>query len=123
GNLIGSLIAYAAGRRGAADLLGETVRDRCDRIFQRHGTAAVFVARLLPLARSFVSLPAGHVRVPLPRFVALTVAGCAIWSTAFVLAGDLTGAAWHSLSGTLGNAFLAIGVAVVAWCVLPRRRG
>ena len=104
GNLIGSLIAYEAGRRGALRLPGEAIRRQCERLFSRHGRAAVFVARLLPLARSFVSLPAGQATVPLLPFIALTTAGCAIWSAAFVLAGDLSGAAWHSVAAGVGRA-------------------
>ncbi|HEY7266522.1 MAG TPA: DedA family protein [Solirubrobacterales bacterium] len=109
GNLIGSLLAYEAGRRGAVDRLGRGVRKRCDAIFARHGEAAVFVARLLPLARTFISLPAGAAEVPLTRFLVLTLAGCAIWSTGFVLVGDLAGAAWHSASGTITRISLAVG--------------
>jgi membrane protein DedA with SNARE-associated domain len=91
GNLAGSLALYALGRWRAPRLprAGRTARalERCDTLFARHGAAAVFVARLLPLARSFVSWPAGRACVPLPRFVALTTAGCAIWAAAFVTAG------------------------------------
>src|SRR4051812_4456103 len=71
GNLIGSAIAYWIGRSGVLTKLpgrGSVALDRCDRLFAHHGQAAVFVARLLPLARTFVSLPAGHARVPLSRF-------------------------------------------------------
>src|SRR4051794_5096984 len=75
GNLIGSLIAYTAGRLG---LLRRGVARRSEDLFDRFGSGAVFVCRLLPLARSFVSLPAGHARVPLVRFVVLTAGGCAI---------------------------------------------
>jgi membrane protein DedA with SNARE-associated domain len=69
----------------------------------------VFIARLLPLARTFVSLPAGHFAVPLARFVVLTVAGCALWSAAFVLAGALAGTGWHEIATTAGWASLALG--------------
>jgi membrane protein DedA with SNARE-associated domain len=51
---------------------------RCDGLFERHGARAVFIARLLPLARTFVSLPAGARRTPLLPFIALTTAGCAL---------------------------------------------
>ncbi len=96
GNLVGSLLAYWVGRRGALANLpyGSCAALRgCVRLFERNGERAVFIARLLPLARSFVSLPAGHVGVPLARFVALTLAGCAIWSAGFIAAGALAGGA------------------------------
>jgi membrane protein DedA with SNARE-associated domain len=122
GNLIGSLIAYAAGRSPAGELLPHSLTDRCDRIFERYGSRAVLFARLLPLARTFISLPAGRARVPFSSFVLMTVVGCAIWSAGFVLAGGLTGAAWGSTSATVGRGSLALGVLIVAFFVTVGRR-
>jgi membrane protein DedA with SNARE-associated domain len=109
GNLVGSLIAYAAGRGGVVGRLPDAVRESCDRIFARHGNRAVLIARLLPLARTFISLPAGRARVPLPSFVLMTVVGCAIWSAVFILAGDLSGNAWHAVSSGVGWMSLVLG--------------
>jgi membrane protein DedA with SNARE-associated domain len=123
GNLIGSLIAYAIGRRGGLERLPHrtsAIVARCDAIFDRYGVSAVFIARLLPLARTFVSLPAGHARVPLARFVALTVAGCAIWSAAFVLAGDAAGTTWRAVAGTFGDLSLAVGALLLLWVTVVR---
>ena len=117
GNLIGSLLAYAAGRLGAVP---PSVARRCDAFFDKHGSAAVFVGRLLPLVRSFVSLPAGHARVPIVPFIALTAAGCCIWSIAFVLAGDFAGAAWHAAAGTVGHVLLAGGLLSLLWLMIGR---
>jgi membrane protein DedA with SNARE-associated domain len=121
GNLTGSLIAYWLGRRGVLAKLpgrGGAAVARCERLFGRRGSSAVFVARLLPLARTFVSLPAGHVGVPLLRFIVFTIAGCAIWSAAFVLAGALAGTGWHEIATTAGRVSLALAtlgfVALVA---------
>jgi membrane protein DedA with SNARE-associated domain len=114
GNLVGSLIAYAAGRSPLGARLPHSIAERCDSVFARYGSRAVLVARLLPLARTFVSLPAGRARVPLPSFAVMTLIGCAIWSAAFVFAGDLTGAAWHSASGTVGHVSLALGILILA---------
>ena len=100
GNLVGSLALYGIGRLGAdRRLSGRAGRAlaRCDALLERRGERAVFVARLLPLARSFVSLPAGRARVPLGRFIAMTVAGCALWSLAFVGAGAAAGEGWRAL--------------------------
>jgi membrane protein DedA with SNARE-associated domain len=117
GNLIGSSIAYWLGRRGVLAKLpkaGGVAVDRCQRMFARRGQSAVFIARLLPLARTFVSLPAGHAGIPFRRFVPLTVAGCALWSAAFVLAGDLAGSGWEEVATTVGRVSLAIaGVTIV----------
>jgi membrane protein DedA with SNARE-associated domain len=111
GNLTGSLIAYWLGRRGVLAKLpgrGGVAVARCEQLFGRRGSSTVFIARLLPLARTFVSLPAGHVGVPLLRFIVLTVAGCAIWSAAFVLAGALAGTGWHEIATTAGRVSLAL---------------
>src|SRR5581483_2503857 len=92
GNLSGSLVAYGVGRVGRPSLdRARRAIERCDAIFARHGDRAVFLGRLLPLVRSFVSVPAGRAAVPLPRFLALTLAGCAIWSAAFILLGEWAG--------------------------------
>jgi hypothetical protein len=74
----------------------------------------VFLARLLPLARTFVSLPAGARRVPLAPFVVLTTIGCALWAALFVTLGLLCGAAWAAVSSILGKALLAIGAITLA---------
>jgi membrane protein DedA with SNARE-associated domain len=82
----------------------------------------VFVARLLPLARTFVSLPAGARRVPLATFVVLTTVGCALWAAAFVLAGLLAGDAWSGVSSLVGRVLLGVGVVVLVLSLARRRR-
>ena len=82
GNLVGSLLAYGI---GASQLLGRvpvarTVLRRWEGLLEHYGTRAVFIARLLPLARTFYSLPAGARHVRLIPFVALTTVGCLIWA-------------------------------------------
>jgi membrane protein DedA with SNARE-associated domain len=128
GNLIGSSIAYWIGRGGVLSGLprgGGPAIERCERLFERRGQSAVFLARLLPLARTFVSLPAGHVRIPFPRFVGLTLAGCAIWCGGFVVAGDLAGDGWHRVASTAGRVTLAVSavVALVVAATRPRPAG
>jgi membrane protein DedA with SNARE-associated domain len=115
GNLVGSLLAYAL---GASRLLvgvpgAGVVLARWEALFERHGTRAVLIARLLPLARTFVSLPAGARRVPLFTFVSLTTVGCALWAAAFVLAGMLAGSAWSSIDSIVGKVLLAVGIVVL----------
>lgn len=122
GNLVGSMAAYALGASGLPRRipLARRVLERWEGLLDRHGTRAVFIARLLPLARSFVSLPAGARRVDLVPFVALTAAGCALWAIAFVLLGLATGSAWVAVSSVLGRVLLGVGVAALAWSVLRR---
>jgi membrane protein DedA with SNARE-associated domain len=127
GNLAGSLIAYWLGRSGVLGRLsgrGGAAVARCERLFGHRGLSTVFIARLLPLARTFVSLPAGHVGVPLGRFVALTTAGCAIWSAAFVLAGALAGSAEQRVASVAGRLswLLLIATLLGAWAIARARR-
>ena len=80
----------------------------------------MFLARLLPLARTFVSLPAGARRLPLVPFTLLTALGCALWATAFVAVGMVSGTAWGAVSSVLGKATL--GAVVLLAVVLGARK-
>jgi membrane protein DedA with SNARE-associated domain len=81
----------------------------------------VFIARLLPLARTFVSLPAGARHIRLIPFIALTTIGCALWALALVIAGMLAGNAWTTIDSIARRALLAIGLAMLAGSVLHKR--
>jgi membrane protein DedA with SNARE-associated domain len=115
GNLVGSLLAYWLGASGLLHRIpgARRVLSRWEVLLERHGTRAVFIARLLPLARTFVSLPAGARRVELGPFIALTVAGCALWAAAFVLLGAVTGTAWTAVDSVLGRVLLGAGLVVL----------
>lgn len=122
GNLVGSLIAYGLGATRLLERLPgiRRVLVRWDRLIDRQGLRAVFVARLLPLARTFVSLPAGARRLPLVPFVVLTTLGCAIWAVAFVLLGMASGTAWSAISSVFGKVVLG-GVIVLGVTAAVRR--
>ena len=115
GNLVGSLIAYAVGAAHVLDRIPGATRplQGSQRLLGRHGNRAVLIARLLPLARTFVSLPAGAKRIPLPSFIAMTTAGCAIWAATFITAGMIAGTAWTTVNATLGRVLLAISAAIL----------
>lgn len=115
GNLVGSLIAYGIGasRLPARVPVVRAAVGRWEAILERQGDRAVFTARLLPLARTFVSLPAGARGVPLGPFVVLTTLGCAIWAIALVLAGLVAGTAWVAVSSVVGRVLLLVSVGVV----------
>jgi membrane protein DedA with SNARE-associated domain len=117
GNVVGSLLAYALGTTHKVPGMRAAERLLDDRPLR-----AVFVARLLPLARTFVSLPAGARRVPLAPFTLLTAAGCAIWATAFVLIGLASGGAWSAVGSTAGKLSLAAAALAGAALVVRRRR-
>src|SRR5690349_12200482 len=85
GNLVGSLLAYGVGRAGGRPmitrwgkyiLLREHDVDRAERWFARFGQPAVFFSRLLPVVRTFISLPAGVAEMPVGKFSIYTSIGC-----------------------------------------------
>jgi membrane protein DedA with SNARE-associated domain len=124
GNLVGSLLAYGLGATHVLQRLpvAGTILGRWDELLERRGTRAVLIARLLPLARTFVSLPAGARHVPLIPFIALTTIGCALWAIAFIVAGMLAAGAWATVDSVVGRVLLAIGIIMLAASVLRRRR-
>jgi membrane protein DedA with SNARE-associated domain len=124
GNLVGSLLAYALGASGVlagVPLVG-TVLGRWEGLIERHGTRAVLSARLMPLARTFVSLPAGARQLPLGPFALYTTIGCALWAAAFIFVGLLAGAAWVEIDSVLGKALLVAGLLVLGLSLLRRAR-
>jgi membrane protein DedA with SNARE-associated domain len=130
GNLVGSLIAYALGRlsarwMGARWRIGpraQAALRRCDAMLARRGGRAVFTTRLMPLARTFISLPAGHARIGIVRFIALTALGCAIWASGFVLAGTLLGASWQRAGNDLRIPLLGVAAVAVTAVLLHNRK-
>src|SRR3954463_4966862 len=103
-NLVGSWVASAIGYFGRVDLIekhGAKVLikphhlHKADDWFQRYGSATVFFARLLPIVRTFISLPAGVARMPFWRFTVFTAAGCVPWVLALAFIGKEAGDNWE----------------------------
>jgi membrane protein DedA with SNARE-associated domain len=133
GNLAGSLIAYAAGYYGRIELLDQNrlihVNRRhlewADRWFQRHGSATVFFTRMLPIIRTFISLPAGAARMPIGRFVVFTLAGCIPWVLLLALIGREVGDRWDEWRDKLhylDYVVLAAVVLGIVYLIVRRRR-
>jgi len=125
GNVVGSLLAYGL---GASGLLGRVpaLKRALERFAQpvsRSGLRAVFLARLTPLARTFISLPAGAARLPLLPFTLLTAAGCGIWAAAFIGVGVAAGSAWQVVSSWVGKGLLAAGLLFCLWLFSRHRSG
>jgi membrane protein DedA with SNARE-associated domain len=127
GNTLGSLIAYVIGAYGGRPFLERYGRfllirpheiELADRFFADHGGATVFIGRLLPIIRTFISFPAGVARMPLGRFIAYSTAGALPWSMLLVYAGTVLGANWVDIRHALQPFDLAIAVAVVLAVVL-----
>ena len=106
GNVAGSYLAWAVGRYGGQPALrkrGRRLRlrehdlDRAVAWFDRHGNKAVLIARMLPVVRTFISLPAGIAGMPPLRFGVYTTLGCLPWTTALAVAGYAVGANWEAI--------------------------
>jgi membrane protein DedA with SNARE-associated domain len=134
GNLLGSWLAYLAGAVGGRPLINRWGRyllltphemDRAHEWFERHGEAAVFFSRLLPVVRTFISLPAGVARMNFAKFTLYTVLGCLPWSLALAFAGFKLGENWHAVDRIMRPFSLLLAVvfvAAVAWWVRRRLR-
>ncbi|HWH44158.1 MAG TPA: DedA family protein [Thermoleophilaceae bacterium] len=134
-NLVGSWIAYAVGWYGRVDVLEKHGRklhikkshlDWADRWFERHGDATVFFSRMLPIIRTFISLPAGVAKMPFWRFSVLTLAGCIPWVLLLTFIGQQAGNRWEDWKDSLhyfDYAVAATIVAFVVWLLIRRRRG
>jgi membrane protein DedA with SNARE-associated domain len=134
GNLVGSWLAYSVGRRGGRPLIERWGRyvllrpheiDRAEVWFERHGHEAVFVSRLLPVVRTFISLPAGVAEMPFGKFTAYTFAGCLPWTFALAGVGYALGSKWTTVERfirPIGIAFAVLIVAVIAWWFVKRYR-
>jgi membrane protein DedA with SNARE-associated domain len=135
GYLVGSLVGWAIGRWGGRTLLERHGRwlhltpenlERAERWFERHGRAAVFLGRLTPVVRSFISIPAGTLESPLGPYTLLTLAGSAIWCFGFAGVGWALGSSYEQVHNALRYVdVLAVAGAVAAAAtllVLRRRR-
>ena len=132
-NLVGSLIAYGlAARFGEPLLLGPGrfigIRrhhlELADGWFRRWGLLAVFVGRVLPVIRTYISFPAGLARIDLLRFSILTFGGALPWCAALAIVGYVLGRNYDRISGPVEKGAIVIAllvvIAVVAWYVRGR---
>lgn len=135
GNLVGSWIAYGIGRAGRLELVerhGRWLHIKpshiawADRWFARYGAPAILVSRILPIIRTFISLPAGVARMPFMRFTVLTLLGCIPWVLALALIGEAVGHDWTSTRKSFAYVdyvVVALVVIGVMYAVVRRRRG
>jgi membrane protein DedA with SNARE-associated domain len=134
GCVLGSLPSYLLGlyggrpfleKRGRWFHLGPDRMARAERWFDRWDDWAVFIGRLTPLARSFISIPAGVFEHPFVRYTVLTAIGSAIWAFGFAGAGYALGANWEELHHAFRYVEYLIAlaiVALVAYLIVRRRR-
>ncbi len=134
GNLVGSWLAYAVGYRGGRPLIDRWGRylllrpheiDRAHDWFEHRGEWAVFGARLLPVIRTFISLPAGVARMSFWKFTILTIIGCLPWCFVLTYAGYKVGEHWDTLVAALQPfswLILIASLALIGWWIVNRLR-
>lgn len=123
GCTIGSVISYALGAYGGRPLLErygkyifvhEEDLERADHWFARWGDGAAFISRLLPIVRTFISFPAGVVRMRFVRFTILTFTGSFIWCAALAVGGRIFGENWEQLRAMMRPFDIPIAVIILA---------
>ena len=123
GCLIGSIAAYGIGysggrplmlRYGRYVLISQHDADKADRFFQRWGSATTFFSRLLPVVRTYISLPAGIAKMPFARFCVFTLLGSLPWCFVLAFAGYKIG----SLQNSLGSVFHGLDIVILVLLVL-----
>lgn len=134
GNLLGSLIAYAVGRTGGRALVeryGKYVLirhhdlDKSEAFFAKHGDPAVFVSRILPVVRTFISFPAGVAEMPIVKFSIFTLLGSLPWTLALAYTGRSLAANWQTVSKAATPVSVVFGIVIVVIIVrwyLKRRQ-
>jgi membrane protein DedA with SNARE-associated domain len=134
GYTVGAIVGWAIGlyggrpyleRHGRWLHLDEERLDRAERWFERWEDWAVFLGRLTPVIRSFVSIPAGVMEVPFVRYTLLTLAGSAIWCFGLGGVGFALGTKWEEFHDAFRFADYLVAAAVLAavgWLVWRRMR-
>jgi membrane protein DedA with SNARE-associated domain len=133
GNLVGSILTYYIGikfgrafiiKYGKYIFFKENHLEFTDKLFKKYGDRISFVGRLLPLIRTYVSLPAGIGKTNLAKFVFYTFAGSVIWSTMLTYAGIQLGNNWENIdkySIYLDIAAVFAIVVFIVWIISKRR--
>ena len=123
GCTLGSMLSYALGawggrplikRYGRWILVAEEDLENADHWFARWGDWAAFISRLLPIVRTFISFPAGVVKMNFPRFVAFTFAGSFIWCALLAWGGYVFGANWEQLRAAMRPFDIPIALVILA---------
>jgi membrane protein DedA with SNARE-associated domain len=123
GCTIGSVISYALGawggrplveRYGKYILVSHEDLEKADRWFARWGDWASFISRLLPIVRTFISFPAGVVRMNFPRFTIYSFIGSFIWCGLLALGGYYFGEHWEELRAIMRPFDIPIAIAILA---------
>lgn len=131
GGTLGSCVAYVIGAAGGRPLMLKYGRyvlisaadaAKADLFFEKYGEVTAFFSRLLPVVRTFISLPAGIARMHFGKFVAYTFAGSLVWSIVLVYVGQVLGQNWLAVREVLQRFdYLVVALALVAVAVYVYR--
>jgi membrane protein DedA with SNARE-associated domain len=123
GCTIGSALSYWLGAWGGRPLLArygkwimvhEEDLEQADRWFARWGDWAAFVSRLLPIVRTFISFPAGVVKMNFGRFLAFTFVGSFIWCALLAWGGFALGSNWEQLRAVMRPFDIPVAIVILA---------
>lgn len=122
GGLIGSVFAYLVGYHGGLSFIEKYGKylflskrhvTLAQNWFDRYGLKATFFSRLLPIVRTFISLPAGFAKVDFSKFVIYTVLGSVPWTIGLIYAGMILGENWRKVNTIGHNASMIVGVVLI----------
>ncbi|KKQ72441.1 MAG: hypothetical protein US94_C0043G0006 [Berkelbacteria bacterium GW2011_GWB1_38_5] len=123
GCVVGSIVSYWLGAYGGRPLIEKYGKyilishhdlDLADRWFKKHGEATVFVGRLLPVIRTFISFPAGIAKMNFPKFIIYSFLGSFPWTLALAYLGQKLGENWESLRGYFhGVDWVILGLIII----------
>lgn len=122
GNLFGALIAYYIGlwggrpfikRFGRYIFIHERELSNAENLFERRGEVTVFIGRLLPVVRTFISLPAGIARMNAVKMAIYTVAGALPWCLMLIIIGKKLGENWNTLKPLFHRLDLVVGILII----------
>lgn len=131
GGLIGSIVAYLVGYYGGKSLVAKYGRyflfnhrnaDMAQRWFDRYGLKATFFSRLLPVVRTFISLPAGFAQVNFGKFVIYTLLGSIPWTIGLIYTGMVLGENWETLHAVGHQASLVVAAVLIIAAVYYYRK-
>lgn len=126
GGLAGSIVAYLVGYYGGQPLVAKYGRyflmskhnvDMAQRWFDHYGLKATFFSRLLPVLRTFISLPAGFAQVNFGKFIVYTLLGSIPWTIGLIYAGVLLGENWQTLNAIGHKASLLVAASLIVIAV------
>ena len=134
GGMAGSIFAYVVGATGGRKFVDKYGKyffikkshvDLAQKWFDKYGIRAVFFSRMLPVVRTFISLPAGFARVNFKQFLFYTFAGSLPWTALILYAGILLGDNWEYLleiGHEFSVAFIVVSVIIIAWLYLKSKK-